>query len=217
VPSSPSIRPTPRTTTTPFMPSPDPIPRNPGGHHRQRRHRRRRALRPAGLRARPRRRSSAAIRSISRPRRADAAGAHLQRSVLAAPERGSPGARGAHGDRRRRPQALAHVPSRHDPLGGAAALRAGPARAFPAAPTKSPSRSSKSSSRFMPPTGGRARATSAARSISTSRAQDRAQIGRHRRSRDHAAAAGIAPADRGIHDPRQRRRRGNAASGRACR
>ena len=34
------------------------------------------------------------------------------------------GARRAHGDRRRWPQALAHVPSRDDPLGGAAALRA---------------------------------------------------------------------------------------------
>ncbi len=37
--------------------------------------------------------------------------------------------------------------------------------------------------------------------------QDRAQIRRHRRSRDHAAAAGSAPADRGVHDPRQCRRR----------
>ena len=39
--------------------------------------------------------------------------------------------------------------------------------------------------------------------------QDRAQIRRHRRSRDHAAAAGSAPADRGVHDPRQCRRRRN--------
>ena len=50
-----------------------------------------------------------------------------------------------------------------------------------------------------------------------SRAQDLAQVRRHGRSRDHAAAAGIAPADRGIHDPRQCRGRRNAASARACR
>ena len=41
------------------------------------------------------------------PRRADAAGAHLQRPVLAAARRGPRRARGAHGDRRRRPQAHA--------------------------------------------------------------------------------------------------------------
>ena len=51
----------------------------------------------------------------------------------------------------------------------------------------------------------------------SARAQDRAQIRRHGRSRDHAAAAGSAPADRGVHDPRQRGRRRNAASARACR
>ncbi len=50
-----------------------------------------------------------------------------------------------------------------------------------------------------------------------SRTQDRAQIRRHRRSRDHAAAAGSAPADRGIHDPRQRRRRRNLRARATCR
>ena len=44
-----------------------------------------------------------------RPRRADAAGAHLQRSLLAAAARGPARARRAHGHRRRRAQALAHV------------------------------------------------------------------------------------------------------------
>ena len=61
-------------------------------------------------------------------RRADAAGAHLQRSVLATPERGPRGAGGAHHHRRRRAQALAHVSSRADALGREAQLPAGAAR-----------------------------------------------------------------------------------------
>ena len=60
-----------------------------------------------------------------RPRRADAARAHLQRPVLAQGQRGSAGARGADDPRRRRPQAPPHVPSRDDALGGQALLRAG--------------------------------------------------------------------------------------------
>ena len=105
--SSPSIRPTPRTTTTRSTPSPDTDPANPGGfivtvaiadvaHYvRPGSALDREALRPRQLGLFP------------RPRRADAAGAHLQRSVLAAAGRGSRRARRAHGDRRRRPQALA--------------------------------------------------------------------------------------------------------------
>ena len=50
------------------------------------------------------------------------------------PQRGPPCPRGAHGDRRRRPQALAHVSSRDDALGGKAAVtkrRSLPSRAAP--------------------------------------------------------------------------------------
>ena len=63
-----------------------------------------------------------------RPRGADAAGAHFQRSVLAASARGPRRACRAHGDRRRRPQALAHLPPRHDALGRQAVLPTGAIR-----------------------------------------------------------------------------------------
>ena len=63
---------------------PDPDPNNPGGYIVTRRHRRRRALRAAGLRARPRGADARQLGLFPRPRRADAAGAHLQRSLLAA-------------------------------------------------------------------------------------------------------------------------------------
>ena len=55
----------------------------------------------------------------------------------------------------------------------------------------------------------RARRARSARSRSA-RAQDPAQARRHRRSRHRAGAARRASADRGIHDPRQRRRGRNA-------
>jgi ribonuclease R len=53
---------------------------------------------------------------------AHAAGAHLERSVLAAPPRRAARNGRAHGDRRRRPQAHAHFPSHHDALGRAPLL-----------------------------------------------------------------------------------------------
>ena len=58
----------------------------------------------------------------------------------------------------------------------------------------------------------RARRARAARSRSAG-AQNPAQGRRHRRPRGHAGAAGGAPADRGIHDPRQCRRRRDAGEG----
>ena len=58
----------------------------------------------------------------------------------------------------------------------------------------------------------RARRARPARSRSAG-AQDPAQGRRHRRPRDHAGTAGGAPADRGIHDPRQCRRRRDAGKG----
>ena len=93
-----------------------------------RRDRRRRLLRAAGLRARQ---GSAGARQFGlfpRPRRADAARAHLQRPVLAARRRGPARARGAHDRRRRRAQEAPHVPPHHDALGRQALLRAGAAR-----------------------------------------------------------------------------------------
>ena len=96
--------------------------------HRHRRHRRRRGLRSPRLGARPRGARTRQLGLFPRPGRADAARAHLQRSLLAASARGPAGARGAHDPRRRRPQALAHVPPHHDALGRQAVLRAGQAR-----------------------------------------------------------------------------------------
>ena len=58
----------------------------------------------ARLGARPRGAGARQFGLFPRPRRADAARAHLQRSLLAAPARGPAGARGADGHRRRRPQ-----------------------------------------------------------------------------------------------------------------
>ena len=61
-------------------------------------------------------------------RRADAARAHLQRSVLAGAGRAARRAGGADGDRRRRPQALAQLSPHPDALGGETELRAGAGR-----------------------------------------------------------------------------------------
>ena len=52
-------------------------------------------------------------------------GAHLQRSLLAGAGAAARRARGAHGDRRRWPQALAQLPPDPDALGRQAQLRAG--------------------------------------------------------------------------------------------
>ena len=49
----------------------------------------------------------------------------------------------------------------------------------------------------------RARDAARAARPRSARAQDRAQVRRHGRSRDHPRAPGSAPADRGVHDPRQ--------------
>ena len=59
-------------------------PEESGRPYRQRRHRRRRALCAAGFGARPRGGQTRQLGLFSRPRRADAAGAYFQRSVLAA-------------------------------------------------------------------------------------------------------------------------------------
>ena len=107
---------------------PDPDPANPGGHiltvaiadvaH---------YVRPGSALDREARQARQ-LGVFPGPRRADAAGAHLQRSVLAAPARGPRGARGADDHRQGRPQAIAHLPSRADEVGGQAQLPAGPGR-----------------------------------------------------------------------------------------
>ena len=150
--------------------------------HRQRRHRRRRPLREARLGARPRGAGARQFGLFPRPRRADAAGAHLQRSVLAAAARGPRRACGAHGDRRRRPQALAHVPPHPDALGREAALRAGAGRHRRPHRRRSPRRWSRSRARaaLRRLSSGEARARRArpARSRSAG-AQDPAEGRRH--------------------------------------
>ena len=60
------------------------------------------------------------------PGRADAAGAHLERPLLASPAGGPPGARGAHDHRRRRAQEAPPLPPGDDALGREAVLPAGP-------------------------------------------------------------------------------------------
>ena len=95
------------TTTTPCTPRPTPIPSNDGGfivhvaiadvaHY----------VRP-GTRARPRGAAARQLGLLPRPRRADAARAHLQRPVLAARGRGAPLPRRAHGVRPARQQEAA--------------------------------------------------------------------------------------------------------------
>ena len=96
------------------------------------------ALRAARLGARPRGAAARQLGLFPRPGRADAAGAHLERSVLAASGRGSRGARGAHGDRRRWTQALAHVPPRADALGRETCPISRPKRRSTAGPTRPP-------------------------------------------------------------------------------
>ena len=113
--------------TTPFMPSPIPTPTTRAAN-RQCRDRRRRLLCAAGLGARPRSADPRQFGLFPRSRRADAARAHLQRSLLAGAGPAARRARGAHGDRPRRPQALAQLSSRADALGGEAELCAGAGR-----------------------------------------------------------------------------------------
>ena len=78
-----------------------------GRLHRRRRHCGRELLRPAGHRARPRRARPRQLGLFPRPRRADAARAHLQQSLLAGAGRAARRARGADDHRPGRPQAFA--------------------------------------------------------------------------------------------------------------
>ena len=121
--SSRSTRPTPATTTMPSMPSPI---------------RRTRAafvvtvaiadvayyVRPGSELDREAR-EARQFGLFPRPRRADAAGAHLQRPLLAARRRAAPCPRRADALQRRGQEARPQLPSRDDALGGKALLRAG--------------------------------------------------------------------------------------------
>ena len=137
---SPSTRPTPRTTTTRSTPSPtttrripaatsspSPSPTSPGTCARAR------ALDREALEPRQ-------LGLFPRPRRADAARAHLQRPVLAARGGGPAGARRAHGLRRRRPQAPPPLPPHHDALRRQALLRRRRRTPSTAAPATCPRR-----------------------------------------------------------------------------
>ncbi len=157
---------------------------------------------------------------FSRPRRADAAGAHFQRSLFAAAEGRPRRARGADGGRCRWPQALAYVSSRADALGGKAQLPAGAggdrrladdttgpllATVLEAALRRLRTRSN-------------ARATSAVRSTSICpSARSSSTARRYGRPCRDAGAPRRASADRGIHDPRQCRGGRDAGEARACR
>ena len=179
---------------------------------RLRRHRRRRRLCAARQRARPRGADPRQLGLLPGSGRADAAGGHLQRSVLAAPARGPRRAGGADGDRRRRTQALAHIPPRADPLGGEALLPAGAARHRRLAGRRERSHAwvgARAALCRLSRREARARRTRTARSRHPG-TQDRPHRPQHRRPGDDAGAARQPPADRGVHDPRQCRRGGDA-------
>ena len=98
-------------------------------------HRRRRRLRPSEFGAGSRGAGARQLGLFPRSRRADAARAHLQRSLLVARRRGQAGAGHAHVDRRRWPQAAPRAPPHHDALARQARLPAGPGRRSAARPT----------------------------------------------------------------------------------
>ena len=107
-------------------------------------------------------------------------------------------------------------PPRHDALGRAASPTSRRSSPSAGAPTRTPRRWSQP---VLEPLYAAyealARARSRARAARSrpARAQDPAQGRRHGRPRHHAGAAGSAPADRGVHDPRQCGRRRDAGEG----
>ena len=202
---SPSIRPTPRTMTTRSMPSPT-RPGQSGRRHRHRRDRRCRWLCAAGHGARPRGAEARQFGLFPRPRRADAARAHLQRSVLAARGRGPPCPCRAHGVLPRTAARSSHTFHRimmrsHAKLSYQQAQAAidghGDGKAAPLLePILKPlwAAYAIAQARARPPPAAGTR---------PARAQDPAQAGRHGRPGHRAGAARRAQADRGNHDPGQ--------------
>ncbi len=108
--------------------TPDPDPDESRRLHSHSGDRRCRPLCAAGPAARPRSFGTRQFGLFSRPCRADAAGAHFQRSLLAAAGRRPAGHRRPHDHHGRRSQAPPHVPPHHDALGSQALLPAGASR-----------------------------------------------------------------------------------------
>ncbi len=210
---SPSIRPTPRIMTTRSMPSRTATAKNAGGHIVYRRHRRRRRLCAAGHRARPRGVPARQFGLFPRPRRADAARAHFERSLLAEGGRQPPCPRRAHGDRRRRPQEAATASTAScsaRPPSSATSRRRRPSTA---SPTTRPARSS---TPILKPLWARLwrhgqgpRPSRPARPR-PARAQDHPRRQGHGRRHPRARATRCPPADRGNDDRRQCRGGRNA-------
>ena len=211
--SSPSIRADARDHDDAVHAEPDP--ENPERLSRDRRDRRRRLLRAPRLCARPRSGEARQLRLLSRPRRADAAGAHLQRPLLAAskasPARPSPSACASAPTAR----SLA-TPFHRVMMRSAAKLSYEQAQAAidgrPDVKTDAVAQSDPEAA-----LGGLWRACARARPARAAcdrhpRAQGGVEDGRFGRPHRRPAASRRAPADRRVHDPGERRRRRDAGS-----
>ena len=212
-PSSPSTPPTPATTTTRSSPSADDDPANPGGHVVWVAIADVAALRPPGLRARPRGAAARQLDLFPRPGRADAARPAVGRSLLADRRRRPPLHRRPPRPRRRRQQARAPLHPRPDALG----RRRSPTRQAQDAADGRPDATTAPlrRDRHPPALGGleaarKAREVRAAAEPRPAGAADRA-LGRGQGAVGRLPRAlRRAPGDRGLHDPRQRRRRRDA-------
>ncbi len=169
--------------------------------------------------ARPRGAAARQLGLLPRPRRADAARAHIQRPVLAEGARGARLPRRAHGVRPARQQEEPHLPARHDALGRQALLRGGAGRHRRAPERQDPAAAgarAQAAVGRLRRAGRRPRPARAARPR-PARAQDRDGRAGPGRARGDAGAAHRAPPDRGVHDPGQRGRgRGAGGQARAC-
>ena len=183
-------------------------PRQPRRLGRARRYRRRGALRPRRLQARPRGANARQLGVLPRPRRADAAGAHLQQPVLAARRREPRLPRRAHDLRQGRQQAQPRLHARHDALGRQAQLPGGAGRH-----RRSAIRQGRPAARARAETvvgrlcgGDRGARQAPAARPRPARAQDPARRAGPRRQGGDARAPRRPPADRRVHDPGERRR-----------
>ena len=186
--------------------------RQQGRLDRARRDRRCRALRAARHASRPGGAAARQLGVLPGPGRADAARAHLQRSVLAEGGGGAPVPRRAHGLRQARQQAGACGAARHDALRRQAVLRGGAGRHRRASEREvppAPQAGTRAAVGRLCGAGGRPRPARAARSR-PARAQGPARPGRPGGARHRAGAARRPSADRGVHDPGQRGGRGGA-------
>ena len=211
--SSPSTRPTPGTTTTRSMPSRTTIREQSGRLRRHRRHRRCRLLCPPRLGARPRGGEARQLGLFPRPRRADAAGAHLQRPLLAAA-------------RARTGPALA-VRMRFDADGRKRGhrfhrvmMRSAAKLSYEQAQAAIDGRPTTQTAPLLEPVlkplwaayAALARGRDRREPLELDLPERKILLEARRLGRPHrrAAAARCPPADRGVHDPGERRRRGDA-------